>query len=121
MIENLEFFSYSEFDSPDAEGSGERMQDSTLMMLEDARELADMPFVINSGYRTEAHNAKVGGKPSSAHTRGYAVDIKVGDGLQRMKVVKALMEAGFTRIGIARTFVHADNDPDLPQNVIWTY
>lgn len=117
----LRYFKLEEFDSPDHVGSGSVMQESTLLMLEEARYLADMPFVINSGYRTETHNAKVGGKPNSAHTRGYAVDIKVRNGLERMKVVKALMDAGFTRIGVARTFVHADNDPSLPQNVLWAY
>lgn len=117
----LRYFKLEEFDSPDMVGSGSIMQESTLLMLEEARYFADMPFVINSAVRTEAHNAKVGGKPNSAHTRGYAVDIKVRNGLERMKVVNALLQAGFTRIGVARTFVHADNDPSLPQNVLWTY
>ena len=30
---------------------------------------------INSGYRTPEHNAKVGGSPTSQHTKGEAVDI----------------------------------------------
>ena len=35
------------------------------------------PIVINSGYRSEAVNKKVGGSPTSNHLTGCAVDIKV--------------------------------------------
>ena len=55
----LEFFKISEFDSPDLPGSGGKMQVSTLLKLVQARKLAGVPFVINSGYRTPEHNAKL--------------------------------------------------------------
>ena len=35
------------------------------------------PIVINSGYRSEEVNRKVGGSPTSNHLSGCAVDIKV--------------------------------------------
>ena len=35
------------------------------------------PIIINSGYRSEAVNRKVGGAPNSNHLTGCAVDIKV--------------------------------------------
>jgi len=35
--------------------------------------------------------------------------------------VNALLKAGFTRIGIASSFVHVDCDPTKPAQVIWTY
>ena len=35
------------------------------------------PIIINSGYRSEAVNKKVGGSPTSNHLTGCAVDIKV--------------------------------------------
>ena len=35
------------------------------------------PIVINSGYRSEEVNRKVGGSPTSNHLTGCAVDIKV--------------------------------------------
>ena len=35
------------------------------------------PIIINSGYRSEAVNMKVGGSPTSNHLTGCAVDIKV--------------------------------------------
>ena len=117
----MKYFNLSEFDSPDLPGSGGLMNEETLEMLEKAREIAGIPFIINSGYRTLEHNESVGGKKQSAHTRGYAFDLAVSSGTQRMIIIKALLEAGFNRIGVARTFIHGDNDPSLPQNVVWTY
>ncbi len=117
----LKHFKISEFDSADLPGSGKNMKESTLEMLDAARGFANMPFVINSAYRTEAHNRRVGGVDSSAHTTGHAVDIRVKGGRQKYLIIRACMQAGFNRIGISRTFVHVDNDPDKPENVIWTY
>lgn len=39
------------------------------------------PIVINSGYRSLSHNAKVKGVPNSNHLRGFAVDIALPRGL----------------------------------------
>jgi hypothetical protein len=33
----------------------------------------------------------------------------------------AALKAGFTRIGIGKTFVHMDRDPFLPQPRLWLY
>ena len=42
-------------------GSGEAMDKEFLSRLDQARSLADIPFRITSGYRSEAHNLKVVG------------------------------------------------------------
>jgi hypothetical protein len=68
----LENFNLSEFDSPDLTGSGSKMNPDFLLKLDKARGIAGVPFKINSGYRTESHNKKVGGTPNSAHTKGFA-------------------------------------------------
>jgi len=109
-----------EFDSPDAPGSGMNMRLSTLVMLQNARNIANIPFKINSGYRTIAHNNKVNGVKNSAHTRGYAVDIATTTATQT-NIISALRAAGFKRIGIYKTFVHADNDPSKPTPATWYY
>lgn len=97
------------------------MKQSTIDRLIKAREIAGVPFIINSGYRCPKRNAEVGGKSEGAHTTGHAIDIKAVDSRTRYLVVDAAIKAGFTRIGIAKTFVHIDDDPTKPQEVIWDY
>ena len=120
-------FEISEFDSPDEVGSGKIMDADFLAMLDDARGIAGIPFTITSGVRTPSWNARVGGvQPSlkskgSSHLFGYAADIAAPSSRQKYVIVKSLIQAGFTRIGIGNTFIHVDNDPDKDPDVIWTY
>ena len=117
----MKHFTHSEFDSPDQPGSGKEMQQSFLDMIDDARDIADVPFIVNSGIRTPEHNKKVGGKEGSSHLDGYAVDLSVKDSRTRFIVLHALIAVGFTRIGIGNTFIHADNDPNKSPQVAWLY
>ena len=57
----LKYFTLEEFDSPDVPGSGNFMKEDFLMALDKARDIAGIPFKINSGYRTMEHNATIGG------------------------------------------------------------
>jgi hypothetical protein len=50
----LKHFKLSEFDSPDLPGSGKNMNPDFLKRLDEAREIAGVPFNINSGFRTSA-------------------------------------------------------------------
>ena len=124
---NLLHFELSEFDSPDEIGSGKTMDSNFLSMLDDARGIAGIPFTITSGFRTPAHNAKVGGvSPSnnskgSSHMYGYAADIAAPDSRTKFIIIDSLLKAGFNRIGVGKTFIHCDNDPDKSPDVIWTY
>ena len=88
--------------------------------LDEAREYAGIPFVINSAYRSPTHPLSIK-NPTSSHIKGLAVDISVKDSMTRFKVLDALIAVGFTRIGIANSFIHVDLDFDKSQNVIWTY
>ena len=117
----MKYFNLSEFDSPDMVGSGEAMDREFLNILDKARGIANTPFKITSGFRTPKHNTKVGGVDNSSHTIGYAADIACSNSVQRYKIINALLEAGFNRIGIADTFIHVDCDPSKSENVIWTY
>lgn len=92
-----------------------------LKALNSAREIANIPFVVNCMTRCEKHNKEVGGEPHSSHMRGLACDISCTDSISREKIIKALLTTGFNRIGIAKTFIHCDMDTSLPQNVIWVY
>jgi len=119
QIKQCKYFNTSEFDSPDVPGSGKNMQHSTLLMLCEARKIADVPFKINSGYRTEAHNQKVKGVSNSAHLKGYAADISTPNGKHQEKILRALRQAGFKRFGVYTNFIHVDSDPTKKQFVAW--
>ena len=84
-------------------------------MLDDAREIAGIPFFITEGKISE-QTVHV---EHSAHFKGAAVDIRCWDSWSRFKIVNALLEAGFERIGIYDRHIHADIDEYLPQMVIW--
>ena len=119
--EDIEFFSIYEFDSPDYRGSGKFMKESFVKKLDKARKIAGIPFKINSGYRTKAHNRKVGGVSNSTHLSGWAADIRVSSNKARRIILKALIEVGLDRrIGIGRNFIHVDDDPSKPDSY-WTY
>ena len=96
------------------------MNKDFLFVLDEAREFAGIPFVINSAYRSPNHPLSVK-NPTSSHIKGLAVDIKATDNATRFKIVEALISVGFTRIGIADTFIHVDLDFDKRQDIIWTY
>jgi len=115
------YFEYSEFDSPDQEGSYEHMNVEFLNKLAQARKIAAVGFKITSGYRSPAHNAKVGGVKGSSHTNGHAVDIYAPTSTQKYLIINALLQAGFNRIGVAKNFIHVDDDPSKAEDVIWTY
>ncbi len=120
----LKHFKLSEFDS-DVKGSGKNMKRDFLKKLDKARDIAKIPFKITSGFRTPQHNVnlrKQGYKASanSSHLKGCAADIICKDSGTRQKIVNGLIMAGFTRIGIADSFIHCDTDQDK-NDAIWLY
>ena len=98
----------------------ENMNVNFLAKLDEAREYANIPFIINSAYRSPEHPLSIK-NPSSSHIKGLAVDIGAKDSRTRFLIVDALLAVGFSRIGIADSFIHVDSDLDKSQNVIWTY
>ena len=98
----------------------QNMDEDFLSKLDEAREFAGIPFIINSAYRSPEHTLSIK-NPTSSHIKGLAVDIKATDSSTRFKVIEALVSVGFTRLGIADTFIHVDWDFDKSQEVIWTY
>ena len=98
----------------------DNMDEEFLQRLDQARAFADIPFIINSAYRSPNHPLSIK-NPSSSHIKGLAVDIKATDNATRFKIIDALIFVGFKRIGIADTFIHVDMDYDKRQEIIWTY
>ena len=93
-----------------------------VRLLDEARNIAGIPFAITSGLRTRTRNTddEVGGAEQSAHVTGHAADIRAPTGRHRFLIVRAALDVGFNRIGVYSGHVHLDNSPDLPQDVIWT-
>ena len=97
------------------------MNQEFLLKLDRAREVAQIPFKINSAWRSAEENKEAGGKPNSSHLKGLAVDISVTDSRSRFIILKALIQVGFHRIGIAKTFIHVDDDKNKDPEVTWLY
>ena len=71
-------FHAREFRSRD--GAEHPIDSRLIEMLELLRaDLGGNPITITSGYRSPAHNARVGGARNSYHTRGMAADIRVAN------------------------------------------
>jgi len=114
----LEHFKISEFKCKC--GCDEnRMDKAFLHMIDSARDRAGVGFRINSGYRCPDHEKAIGGKGN--HSKGIAADIKTANLRIRFIILSALIDAGFNRIGIAKTFIHIDTSETKSQQVIWLY
>ena len=122
----FKYFTYREFDCKGGIGKGESMNDNFICMLDDAREIAGIPFKIASGFRTPEYNKKLidyGFKASatSSHLKGLAVDIEAKTSLERFKILTALLKVGINRIGLGEEFIHADYDTNKASKLIWNY
>lgn len=95
------------------------MNDEFLQQLDKARDIAKVPFIVNSAYRTVEHEKKQGRDGSSSHTKGIAVDLKANNSRVRYRVLKGLIKAGFTRIGVYRTWIHVDADTEKDDEIVW--
>jgi hypothetical protein len=114
-------FVEKEFENCSPACSLQDMRQETIDRLDAARDIAGMPFVLNSAYRSSAWDKAKGRSGTGAHTLGCAVDIRCASSAARWKVVNALIAAGFKRIGIAKTYIHADDSASHSQDVVWVY
>lgn len=115
------YFSESEFKQCSPSCSLQDMKQTTISKIDTAREIAGIPFVITSAFRPSAWDKAKGRSGTGSHTLGRAIDIRCNASSNRFKIVEALLKAGFHRIGIANTFIHADDSPQHSPFVIWTY
>lgn len=82
---------------------------------------AGIPFIIESGKRTQEENKTVGGATNSAHLTGEAVDIRCLTSENRYKIITSAIKHGINRIGIGSNYIHLDISKTLPQNMVWHY
>lgn len=115
----MKHFKLSEFECKCGCGRNE-MDEGFLEKLDYARDIANTPFLINSGFRCPDHNKAIKSN-SNNHPSGHATDIQCLDSQSRYKIITAMFTVGFTRIGIHPKFIHCDDNPEGMSNVIWFY
>jgi uncharacterized protein YcbK (DUF882 family) len=118
-----DFFSEQEFLNCNPACKKSDMEPNFMERLNECRAVAGVPFRLTSAYRTVEYEKSRGRSGNSAHTVRCAVDIAATDSRTRFKIIAAAIECGFTRIGVAKTFVHLDTsaDPRHAQEVFWLY
>lgn len=116
-----DYFHPNEFARCNPPCSKSDMHATTIARLNRMREIAGIPFVLNCAYRSPEHDKAKGRSGTGAHTLGRAVDIRCNNSATRYKIITAALEAGFTRIGVADTFVHVDDSPTHAQERFWPY
>jgi zinc D-Ala-D-Ala carboxypeptidase len=88
----------------------EKMNSAFLKKLDEARTKAGVPFIITSSFREDS---------KTSHGRGTGVDMRCAQSTQRFRILKALLEVGFSRIGVYDKHIHVDLDDQSPQGVVW--
>jgi zinc D-Ala-D-Ala carboxypeptidase len=99
------------------------MQAAFLERLQALRTEYGRALTITSGYRHPTHPVEARKTHSNGeHTKGVCADVACASSAERFRLVRLALKHGFTRIGIAKTFIHLGiGGPGLPNNVIWDY
>lgn len=99
------------------------MQPRFMEKLQQFRTRWNKPMMVTSGYRDKTHPIEAKKASPGEHSKGLCADIAVGPS-DRHAFVKLAFELGFTRIGVANTFIHlgvATEADGHPSPRIWTY
>jgi len=121
MNTGLKYFSQSDFDKCNPPCRLDEMDDKFMQKLDIARQIAKIPIIPTSGFRSEEWELKQGRDGTSSHTKGLAIDLKAEDSPTRYKLINSLLSVGLYRIGIGKNFIHVDMDKDKSPKVIWHY
>lgn len=112
-------FRRQEFDCRDGTPVPDKLLPNLQKLADNLQIIRDhlgKPIHINSGYRSPAHNKKVGGAPRSQHLKATAADITVRDMTpsQVYREIEKLIKSGKVHnggLGLYRGFVHYDVRP----------
>lgn len=89
--------------------------------LQKVRDLSGVYMPIISGCRCAEHNEAVGGSETSDHLTGEGSDVGVTNSRDRFLICKAAFALDFTRIAVAKTFIHLGTSIVNTQDVMWVY
>lgn len=117
----MKYFNEKEFNNCTPSCSMSDMDSDFLILLDNLREKAGIPIVLNCAYRSKQWDLAKGRSGNSAHTQGKAVDIRCTTSQNRYKILQAAIQLGIKRIGIGKNYIHIDNAENLTQEVIWHY
>lgn len=120
---DIVYFQPQEFNSGNEKHSGAHgMDEEFVRKLDSLRSLYRKPMIVTSGYRSVAHNNRIGGAPESMHLFGRAADILVA-GKDALMLIAIATEMGFS-VGVSqkgdwdKRFIHLDNRVN---QTIWSY
>lgn len=102
-MQNYKWFKPNEIISLDPE---------LVYWLDKAREMAGVPFVITSGFRTKEQNTKAKGVTNSLHMTGQAVDLRIKNNEHLARIVYGLLSYNCFEIVIEKTHVHVEYPSD---------
>lgn len=116
MIKLSQNFGLFEFASKDGADFPESVKANLAVLAEQLEVLRahfGKPVTVTSGYRSPAHNVRIGGASKSFHTTGQAADIKVKDVSPRLvyNAIELLIKSGKMLeggLGLYSSWVHYD-------------
>lgn len=93
----------------------------TAQQMERVRDvLGQLPIHVNSGYRSVELNRAIGGVPTSAHCRGYAVDFVCPQYGTPLAVATSIASSGirFDQLILEYGWVHISFDPQMRGQIL---
>ncbi|MCD7900294.1 MAG: D-Ala-D-Ala carboxypeptidase family metallohydrolase [Bacteroides sp.] len=99
----------------------QNMDQEFMNRLDQLREEAGIPLVLNCAYRSYKWEKSKGRSGKGDHPQGKAADLRCRDSATRYKILRAAFKVRFTRIGVSDTFIHVGMGKDLPEEVVWMY
>lgn len=113
MIEvPLKYFKSSEFRNCIPSCELRQMDESFLVALDQAREIAGAAFILTSAFRSRSYDLSKGRSGNGYHTLGRAVDVRCDNSRDRWKIVCGCVAVGLS-CGLSKDgFVHIDNRPN---------
>lgn len=116
------YFTDAEFKRCTPSCSMADMDEGFLRLLDKVRERSGVPMLLTCAYRTPKWDKDRGRSGNGDHPQRCGVDVRCNSSDTRYKLIKAALEEGVPRIGVAKTYIHLGSGKNgLPQGVIWHY